>query len=411
MIHGLNSHTDGANLTRSTAYMRDLGVTSARDTITWASVEQVAGTFAFQPTARAKLSLLESVGRENAIPLCYGNAAHGINAPMTQADRDRFIEYVRWIVPQTRHTVKYYEIWNEWNGGMGFTPAQSARPQAERIAAYTALCRDVYPVIKELAPDSVVLGLVISWLDQAYIQESVNSGLLSHCDAVAIHCYNDAGGEIARPEHAVARMDYTQGILSAAKGGSPVDCYVTEQGWANYTSAQYDASRIAGYLTRYYNLCERRPWVKGVWWYGLYDNGVDGASMFNRYGLVTQNGLAPKPNYHAYRAFINRGKREEWGWVEVGVTAAIETRINSRNPIIPERVMRGLMNLRSTGTTKDVGGVTLRLMRGPVLLSVLDEIGERLGADFEITQGPVYKGVTPAQTSVTRDTTWPNGWP
>ena len=408
MIHGLNVHTGLANIDRSRAYLRDLGVQSARDTITWASCETAAG-FGFAPPQRAKLSLLESTGTENALPLAYGNALYGINAVLTQEDRDRFVAYVKWIVPQTRHCVRYYEIWNEWNGNMGFSAAQASLPLATKIAAYAELCRDVYPAIKSLAPESIVLGLVISFIDAPYIEASITSGFLDHCDAVALHAYNDSGGQIARPEHAVARLDYAQTRFASAKG-QPVDCYITEQGWANYDAAVYDGPRIAGYLSRFFALCETRPWIKGVWWYNLFDNGVTGANPFDRYGLITQNGLSPKPAYHAYKAAANRNKRDEWGWVEIATTSTIETQINTRDASFPPRILRALGSLKSTGTTKVIGGVTLNLMRGPVLMSALDLIMHRFGQDFELTQGPVYKGVIPAQTTITRDSTWPNGW-
>lgn len=407
MIHGLNIHGDPANVAKSTELIRDLRVTSLRDTLSWSRVEVQQGEFALAPLEQAKLSLLESLGKDNAVPLCYGNPLYGVGELITQADRENFIRYVEWIVPRLRHTVKYFEIWNEWNGGLGFLSGQyAARTSAQRIASYYAVCRDVYPVIKRLAPECIVLGLVVSWLDQDYIQASIDSGVLQYMDAVALHTYNDAGSVVATPEHAIARLDYTQGLLTAANGGRPVDCYLTEMGWASYSTAKHTASDVARYLPRFYNACEKRPWVKGVWWYNLFNNGP-GDTMFNRYGLTTNVG-AYKPVYFAYRGLINRDRKDQYGWCRVAMVDAIETAINGGT--LPDRPRRALRNLRSTGTTVVINTRTLRVMTGPIDLSVLDDVGERFTDDFVIIEGPVVRGQVPAQTTATRDSTWPNGW-
>jgi hypothetical protein len=166
-------------------------------------------------------------------------------------------------------------------------------------------------------------------------------------------------------------------------------------------------------MARLYRLCEMRSWVKAMWWYGLWDDGADQANKEHRFGLFANDALAPKPAAHAYRALTNRTRNDQTGWCRVAVTAVIETEINKiplQTSVLPPRAQRALKDLRSTGTTTTIGARTLRVMTGPMDLSVLDDIGERFADDFIIIEGPVVKGQVPAQTTATRTTTWPNGW-
>lgn len=404
MIRGIGIHTPAVGSEKISIALRDLGAESVRDEITWDSVERRLGVFTKPAYFDARLRTMRAVGDNNVTILCYGNAARGIGQPYTQAEREQFLIYVRHILPFFAGIVKYVEVWNEWNTGAGRSAAQTASGQYGGADEYVALCAAVAPVIREILPGVTVLGGVTAGIARVYQESLVSAGIMQHVDGMSCHPYL-----LGTPERCANNLDVTQAGLSARNGGQPVPMYLTEMGWPTHTTG-YDASTVAGYLSRLYRLCEQRDFVKGVWWYDLLDDGTDGSNQEFRFGLLASDGVTPKPAYHAYRALTHRAKREEWGWVEVGVTAAVETLINGRNSSVPQRLLRGLGNLKSTGTTKTVDRVPLRLMRGPVLLSVLDEIGERFGVDFEITQGPVFQGVTPAQTTVTRDSTWPNGW-
>lgn len=386
-------------------------MTSLREDIGWSGSEASIGNFALTIHSQAKIAAMEEMGTDNILILAYGNAARGIGQPYTQAERDQFLDYVRWIVPLTKHCVKYYEIWNEWNHGAGATAAQLAAGTHSGTQQYVDLCKACHPVIRSLASDALILTSSTSKLWSGHWFPSLcDAGVLPYTDGFSLHPYTHSESPPNHlPTRAFTYLDDIDARVKAKNGGVSVPQYITEMGWPTHNTG-HDAARVSRYLSWFYRLAEARPFVTGVWWYDVFDSGPDAADMQARFGLFANDALTPKPAAHAYRAYINRGNREEWGWVEVGVTAAIETRINARSPSIPEHVMRGLDNLRSTGTTKVVGGVTMRLMRGPVLMSVLDELGERFGLDFEITQGPVFNGVTPAQTTVTRDSTWPNGW-
>ena len=411
MIYGIGTHIVSTNKVRCVTATKAIGATSLREDISWNGAETTIGNFSLTVHHRAKIAAMEEIGTENILILAYGNTAHGIGQPYTQAERDKFLDYVRWIVPLTKHCVRYYEVWNEWNHGSGATAAQITAGTHSGTQQYADLCKDCYPVIKSLAPNSLVLTGSTSkvWTGHWY-PALCDAGILPVTDGFSLHPYTHSeGAPNYLPPRAMIYIDDIDARVKAKNGGVSVPQYITEMGWPTHTNG-HAAAAVAGYLSRFYKLAEERSFIKGVWWYDIFDSGNDAANMQQRFGLLADDAVTPKPAYHAYRALVRRDEREEWGWVEIGVTAAVETLINNRNPSVPDHVMRGLVNLRSAGSTKAVRGAPMRLLRGPVLLSALHAITDRFGASLEVLQGPIVKGVTPAQTTVTRDSTWPNGW-
>lgn len=407
----MGTHVVTTNRGVTASALKALGVDSVRQEIHWNGVEKTIGTFIWGPAYQDRVECMREVGTENCSPLVYGNLARGIGQPYTQGERDQFLIYCRYMLPiLARAGCKYIEIWNEWNLAFGATPAQLASGTWGGAAEYVALCKDVSPLIRQLVPDSVIIGGAAAGHGKAWLAQCCDAGMLNYVDAVSCHpyCYSSVD---PRPRTALQDLDGLQIMLRAKSGLSDYPVYITEIGWPTHNVGDgTDAARVAAYLPLFFRGAEMRPWIKGVWWYDVIDGGTDASNREFRFGLVASDGVTPKPAFHAYRAFLNRDKRDEWGWVEVAVSAAIETQINARNPLIPPNILRGLSGLRSTGTTKVVVGATLRIMRGPASLSVIDKVAERFGANFEITQGPVVNGSVPDQTTFTKDATWPNGW-
>lgn len=406
MIYGVGTHTTIAHSPLILAAIKDLGLKSIRQELWWASMELPDGSLQISPEYADRLATMASVGNDNITILMYGSTVRGIGQPYTQVERDQFLDYVRFVLPHVSPHCKYVEIWNEWNIGAGASAGQLASGQHSGAAEYVALCADVSPIIKSLAPHLVIIGCAAAGHAKSWIGECCDVGLLQHVDAVSCHPYVfDAVAPT--PETAIQDLDGLQILLRTKNGGADVPVYISEMGWPTHT-AGHDAAKVAGYLTRFYKLAEKRTWIKGVWWYDLLDDGVDATNREFRFGLLASDAATPKPAYHAYKALMNRTRNDQYGWCRVAVTAAAETAINGGT--LPERAKRAMANLRSTNTTTTIGARTLRVMTGPMDLAVLGDIGERFADDFHIIEGPVVRGQVPAQTTATRDSTWPNGW-
>ena len=409
MIYGVGTHIVASNLERGRSALKDLGAQSIREDILWDASELTLGVFALNASHLAKLAAMESAGVENVLILAYGNNAHGIGQPYTSAERAKFLDYVRWVVPLTRHCVKYYEIWNEWNHGAGASAAQVTSGLHGGTQQYADLCRDAYPIIKSLAPNSIVLTGSTSkvWSGHWY-PALCDAGILPFTDGFSVHAYTHSE---ATPNHlpprAITYLNDIDTLVKAKNGGVSVPQYITEMGWPTHTTG-HAASAVGHYLSWFYRLADQLPFVRGVWWYDLWDDGSVATDREHRFGLMANDAITPKPAYHAFKGLTNRTRIDQYGWCRVAVTAAVQTQINGGT--LPDRVKRGLKDLRSANATVAVGARTLNVMSGPVDLAALDAIGERLGDDLVIIEGPVVRGQVPAQTTATRTNTWPNGW-
>jgi len=409
MIYGLGTHIASTNKTRCVNIAKYVGVTSLREDISWNSAEATIGNFALTVHHQAKIDAMAEIGADNIMILSYGNTAHGVGQPYTQAERDKFCTYVRWLVPLVSSVCKYIEIWNEWNHGAGASAAQVASGQHSGTQQYADLCRDVYPIIKELHPQSIVLAGSTSklwgtpWLGALY-----DMGLLNFCDGISLHPYTHSEAyPNYLPPKSLKYMSDAQAVVRTKNNGADFPFYVTEIGWPTHT-AGHVASNVAGYLGRVFKLYEAQPWIKGAWWYDIFDGGTDATNQENRFGLVANDAITPKPAAHAYRALTNRTRNDQVGWCRIAVTAAVEARINAGT--LPERAKLALKDLRSTNTPVTIGSRSMRVMTGPFNLAVFDDISDQFADDFHIIEGPVVRGQIPAQTTVTRDPTYPNGW-
>lgn len=406
MIYGIGTHVVTGNVTSSKREVTDLKANSTRDDITWNTVELSVNSWALPANAYSKIEAWESVGTENICILAYGSTARGIGQPYTQSERDAFAEYVAWLVPQIKHTCRYFEIWNEWNNGSGISAAQTSSGIHSGATEYAQLVATVSPVIRSLAPSSKILAGATSGRATTWFQEAVTAGLIQYVDGLSSHPYSHGLAD-ASPGPEMTRMQTSHDSIVSTNGGLEFDAYITEIGWPTHTTGE-TAPVAAQYLSHFYKLAESKSWIKGVWWYDIFDDGTDSADQEHRFGLFANDAITPKPAAHAYRALMNRTRVDQNGWVRVAVTAAVETEINAGSS--PTRIKWALINLRSLGTTVVIDSITLNEMTGPIDLAVLDDIGERFANDFIITEGPVVRGVTPAQTTATRTTTWPNGW-
>jgi hypothetical protein len=112
-------------------------------------------------------------------------------------------------------------------------------------------------------------------------------------DAVSVHSYTLFRRE-TNPEGAVASIDRLRRLLIEAAPDRDIPIYVTEMGWpTNHGKHGVTEREAASYLVRFMLLARTRPWIDGVWWYDLIDDGDSSTRAEHRFGLVRRD-LAPK---------------------------------------------------------------------------------------------------------------------
>jgi len=232
------------------------------------------------------------------IILDYGNPFYGDSQkPTATATVAAFVRYVKFVTRQLRGRVLGYEIWNEWEGTAGHT-----RPGTP--ANYMRIVKQVAPVIRKNDPKALILGGAVTsrGIRGDFLSRLMKLGLLHYVDGVSIHpyihCRHDStvkawGDWLTSVEQRLSRIV-----------GTRVPLYITEIGWPTSigkcgVSESQQAARASGVI----RVSRSLPFVRGVWWYDLVDDGSNPFNREDRFGLLRSD-LKPKPAYTAFKAAV-----------------------------------------------------------------------------------------------------------
>ena len=96
-------------------------------------------------------------------------------------------------------------------------------------------------------------------------------------------------------------VDGYQRTAARHNGGKAVDFYITEMGWPSFDEPLGENRNAVGaFLARFLLMARCRPYIKGVWWHTLIDDGTDPANSEHHYGLFDADRKA-KPAASALR--------------------------------------------------------------------------------------------------------------
>lgn len=336
---GVSTHVGlGRSSFQNTNAAISLAGLTFRDEVTWSRIELQQGSLAFPAMLKdvdALVTRTAEQGRRPLLILDYGNKFYDAEELITSdAGIAAYARYVRFMVKYFKGRVDQFEIWNEWNIGMG-SPTMPRKPGTPQ--AYVKLLKAAYAAAKEENPAAVIIGGAVAGIDDTWINAFGSAGGFQYLDAFSVHPYefwrnrttrpaapliekvsktalrvgdfvlSSAFGAAAfqpiagTPEAAIAKLDALKTRIDAMAAKN-VKVYITEMGWPT-SDDRYGVSEgvAAAYAQRFFLLARTRPWIAGVWWYGLFDNGADGGDKENRFGLMKIDGAA-KPAYRSLLA-------------------------------------------------------------------------------------------------------------
>ncbi len=272
-----------------------------RDELYWSSIEKQPGEFSFPAAYDAYLNEAVRLGLKPLVILDYGNGLYGGGAPVTEAQLVAWRGYVRAVVRRYPQ-VKHWEIWNEYNGGMGLSDQQKQWTKREKAQHYTALLEEAAKEIRQLDSSATIVGCATAGVDLEFIGAVLDYGGLEWMDAVSIHpyCYPTS------PEDAdlLGRVRSVRDLVAAKGGTQPV--WITEIGWPTHkTQRGVDEDTQAAYLARMYTLLAASGMAEKIFWYDLHDDGVDPDYNEHNFGLVRYD-YSLKSGYTAL-GVISRG--------------------------------------------------------------------------------------------------------
>lgn len=303
--------------------IRAAGFTSIRDEVPWAVVEVVQGSYQVPERVDAYVDAALAAGLQPVLVLDYGNRYYekGMK-PKAPESVDGFVRYASFIATHFKGRVRQYEVWNEWDIGIGTATGERGTPDR-----YMALLKPTYAALKQIDPQATVVGGVVSpfGLGSGFFEELVSLGLVKHCDAVSIHPYLYAATpqHRASPEALMERLHHFNELLTSSNDGVPVPLLITELGWPNNSGPSGSSpKRTADMLARTHLLARSIPNLEGIWWYDFQDDGWKPAYNEDNFGLVRPD-LTPKPAYFAVQGLAELLKEGTYlGQLEIEIPEA-----------------------------------------------------------------------------------------
>ncbi len=336
---GVGTHIGAYPLAPTQAALAALDAT-VRDDVRWSSLEVTPGRLEWPSTLKdLELLVADAVmrGKRPLIVLPNGNQFYDGGGQITSPQGiAAYARYARFVASHFKGRVDQFEVWNEWDQGGG-----SARGRRDKgdAAAYVNLLHASYAALKAESPGAVVIGGAMSGANTAWIEQFAKAGGLQYLDGVSIHPYvhcNAPPGPAApanlnlasfishaqphsdtvrlafaegalkpiggTPEQAIALVDRLKDVVDRYSSTRAIPLYVTEMGWpTSIGQCGIQDAVAAAYLQRFMLLAAARPYVGGVWWYDLFDDGDDPTNREQTFGLHKHD-RTPKATYRALLA-------------------------------------------------------------------------------------------------------------
>ena len=276
--------------------------TSFRDEVFWHRLERKKGVLEFPDSLRDLDQLVTRSAERGVRPLLildYGNPFYDGGGQLSSAEAiAAWSKYVRFVVRHFKGRVDQFEVWNEWNIGSGGTPAQRARRQGS-AEDYAKVLQAAYTAVKAENPSAVVIGGAFAGYDYGWIEAFGRAGAFNSLDGFSSHPYVFAEGKKGTPDSVMRHLDELKQLIDRLAPGRNLRVYVTETGWPVHTGRNgVTEQEAADSLRQLMLLAKSRPWIAGVWWYDLFDDGDDAADKEHRFGLIDRTGVK-RPAFQA----------------------------------------------------------------------------------------------------------------
>ncbi len=287
MVFSVGTHAGQGSIKQQTfnSLVSVGGFNGFRDELYWSQLEKTEGVFALPTHLQELDKILIASPERNIKPLIilnYGNAIYGGGLPTSTAAVDAFARYCAYVSERYAGYVSYYEIWNEWNTGMGsnIKPKQPGSP-----SAYVNLVNACAARIRANDPEVKILVGATAGYDRIWTEDALKLGVLASADGFSVHPYVFEHHSDRRPEKSISFLRTLNSQLERYKPNTPI--FVSEMGWPTSTGdVGVSEQTQANYLLRFALLASTLASVEGVSIHALIDYGNDVENREHNFGLV-----------------------------------------------------------------------------------------------------------------------------
>lgn len=345
-----------AEIDASLDRMAALGVRNVRVLIPWYDVEPDEGVYKWDNIDRV-VAAADKRGMGVLATVTHSPywAVRPGDTPVTSppADPAVFGDFAGLVAQRFAGKIAAYEVWNEPNGAIAFTPTPDA-------ARYTELLKDAYAKIKAADPSVTVIGGILGAVptrpgesidSPTFLQQMYDAGAHGYFDAIAFHPYQfttpysqglDLTGSPLNEVNAMRALMVAKGdggkLIWATEYGlatiapiTPADQAVTEEHQAAYIKdfiAAWSAQSFAGPMFIY--TMQDKPQYTGSLEdsFGLYraDGTPKPAAQVVADFIAAHPQYAPGPNL---LAVVTQAIQRFFSQIAATVTAAVQNTVRA----------------------------------------------------------------------------------
>jgi len=130
-------------------------------------------------------------------------------------------DYVAAMVARYHADIKYWEVWNEFNGSF----AENGSPQI-----YAELVREAFDTAKKIDPTAKI-GMSVANFDVGFLDAAIKAGAANHFDYICVHPYEKLSALSDGGETGFLNMVTTlRNMLSGNNQSSEIPLWITEIG-------------------------------------------------------------------------------------------------------------------------------------------------------------------------------------
>lgn len=285
-----------------------------REEFQWDRYEKPAGTYALTQQQRLLFDTLNENGLQPFSTVFFATWAYGreegdasefMPIPVTDYQRERYAEFLKRAVKDTKGYNPIYEIGNEWNLNYWNKAHKWADGTEVTLTVkdhYIPLMKTAYNTIKSENENAKVVGLAVGNIDTLpFIEECLLNGAAEYCDYISIHPYS----VYQSPEDADIR-GLVESVRELLKTTSKPDMPIifSEWGWTSAPGVLTEEEQAA-YSVRGAALVEDS--IESLIWYNGQEKDYIESILEQNFGFVNgnkaENPLAAKPVFIAMSCY------------------------------------------------------------------------------------------------------------
>ncbi|MCA1454135.1 endo-1,4-beta-xylanase [Bradyrhizobium sp. BRP22] len=289
--------------------LRTAGVQWLRAFYEWQAIQPAPGQFSWAETDR-----LVANAQANGLHLTHVFAylaswasADGGTRKFPIKDMQFWRDYVSAVVTRYHKDVKYWEVWNEFNGSFA---------ENGNAALYAELVKEASVAAKKIDPTAQI-GMSVANFDVTFLDAAIKAGAAGYFDYICVHPYEKLGAIANNGEvDFLAMVPTLRHMLAANNLRNDMPLWITEIGARAPTKPQRRADmRQAVTLAKAY-LLSLASGFQRVFWF---------EARGPTYGDQTDHGIIRadftlRPSYHALKTITSLlgPKPARIGWLKLG---------------------------------------------------------------------------------------------